>query len=378
MDQQQFKHLIEKYLQGSASEEDIAIIYQWYDSFDDSVVLVDDDEARLRARLFNKITPHARIATEPSSIIPLKKRTENYVWYAAAAILLFMLGTMAVLKFSSQKLNDAELAKAIRFKPGASLATLKLSSGKIIQLGNNQTKDVHGKNDAVIAVNTGNELYYKHESATDDELQTLTTPKGGQYSLTLSDGTKVWLNAASSITYPSSFQGNERKVELTGEAYFEVAKNAARPFRVTSGNQTVEVLGTHFNINAYNDEPWVRTTLLEGKVKVTAGNDETFLIPGQQAQLDSKGLILNKDADIEESTAWRNGYFVFNHEHIESIMRKISRWYDVDVSYQGAISKDWFGGTVSRYENAAEVLRELELTGQIHFKIEGRRIIVLQ
>lgn len=371
MDQQQFKKLIQKYLQGSATDEEIDTLYQWYGSFDDSAVFVDDEEEKLRTRLFNKITPPE-----------IKNGKRNYVWYAAAAILLFALGSVVFFQFKSQNGHDPELAKATQFKAGGNKATLKLSNGKVIVLDGAATKQVIGANNNIIAINTGKELAYQHESVAhaiaSTELQTLTTPKGGQFGLTLSDGTKVWLNAASSITYPSVFNSNERRVALNGEAYFEVAKDATKPFRVVSGGQTVEVLGTHFNINSYTDEPWVKTTLLEGKVKVIAGKNEAFLFPGQQSQLDVKGLTMNKDADIEEVTAWRNGYFVFNHEHIESIMRKISRWYNVEVNYQGPVSKDWFGGTVSRDENAAEVLNKLELTGQIHFRIEGRRIIVLQ
>jgi len=192
----------------------------------------------------------------------------------------------------------------------------------------------------------------------------------------LSDGSKVWINSASSLRYPTAFTGNERKVELTGEAYFEVAHNPAKPFRVASRNQTVEVLGTHFNINAYDDEPAIKTTLLEGKVKVTAANNEVrFLQPGQQSAL-STGAFTVSAVETDEAVAWKNGQFMFENDNIQYIMRTLSRWYDVDVEYSGAIPDDTFGGGTSRFKNVSEVLNVLQLTGKVHFKIEGRKIIV--
>ncbi|MGY0036944.1 FecR family protein [Pedobacter sp. NJ-S-72] len=207
------------------------------------------------------------------------------------------------------------------------------------------------------------------------------TPKGGQYQLVLPDGTKVWLNAASSLRYPVAFQGNERKVELTGEAYFEVAKDKTRPFEVYSNNQVVQVLGTHFNINAYSNEPFVSTTLLEGSVKVTNSltNAQKIIRPGQQSLISKDGQagIEVKNMDLDEAVAWKNGYFMFNEEELESILKKVSRWYNVDVQYeQEELKHQLFSGTLSKYSNVSQVLKKLEMLQSIHFKIEGRKIIV--
>ncbi|MBK8606251.1 MAG: DUF4974 domain-containing protein [Chitinophagaceae bacterium] len=187
----------------------------------------------------------------------------------------------------------------------------------------------------------------------------------------------MWLNAASTLRFPATFSGNERKVELTGEGYFEVAKNAAMPFKVSVNNMTVEVLGTHFNINSYSDEASIKTTLLEGAVKVTNGDAVQMLSPSNQAQLTADGEIrVNRKVDREDVGAWKYGIFNFSGTAIENIMRQISRWYDLDVSYEGAISKETFSGVVSRNSNLSQVLKIMEQAG-VKFKIEGKKIIVM-
>lgn len=214
-----------------------------------------------------------------------------------------------------------------------------------------------------------------------DIFNTIETPRGGQYQIKLPDGTRVWLNASSSLRYPAVFARDNREVELKGEGYFEVSKDKRRPFKVKSGIQEVKVLGTHFNVSAYSDEAMIRTTLLEGVVQVGllkggAAEKNVLLKPGQQSLMSLKELKVS-NADTEESVAWKNGYFKFNDESIESILKKISRWYDVDVSYEGKMTDKIFNGKVSRYGNVSDVLQILQLTGAIKFKIEGRRIIAM-
>jgi len=207
-------------------------------------------------------------------------------------------------------------------------------------------------------------------------INTVTTQRKEQYHLTLADGTNVWLNAASSIKYPTAFTGNERRVEITGEAYFEVAHNKDKPFLVTTNGQTVEVLGTHFNINAYDDEIGVKTTLLEGSVKVNKNGKTAMIKPGQQAiVLDNEQSIEIKEADTEQAIAWKNGFFDFKDANIQDIMRQLSRWYDVDVRYDGKIPTRDFSGEMERSLNASQVLKLLTYSG-IHFRIEGKTIIV--
>jgi ferric-dicitrate binding protein FerR (iron transport regulator) len=219
----------------------------------------------------------------------------------------------------------------------------------------------------------------KESSGTAKEsFHTLVTPRGGQYQLLLPDGSKVWLNAASSVRFPTSFSGKERHVELTGEAYFEIAKDASRPFRVDApGGMQVEVLGTHFNIMSYTDENAINTTLLEGSVKVREGSVSSLLRPGEQASLNkaSDGISVS-NADVDETIAWKNGLFRFEGATIEAVMKQIARWYDVEVIYKGSVSKH-FRGMISRSVDISQVIKMLELTSEVHFKIDGKTITVM-
>ena len=206
---------------------------------------------------------------------------------------------------------------------------------------------------------------------------TITTPRGRQWQLALSDGTRVWLNAQSSIRYPISFTGAERRVVITGEAYFEVAQQAQASFVVQSGNQEIQVLGTHFNVNTYEDEPRYTTTLLEGKIKVNAGGKSVILRPGEQvANNYQTGELKIKNADINGVTAWINGRFRFDQSDIRMVMRQLARWYDVDIVYADHLPDYHFAGGTFRNTNLAEVLHVLELSG-VHFKVENRKITVM-
>lgn len=204
---------------------------------------------------------------------------------------------------------------------------------------------------------------------------TISTPRGGQYQLQLPDGSKVWLNAQSSLRFPARFIGNERLVTLTGEGYFEVAKDKAHPFKISINNMQVEVLGTHFNVMGYNDEPATTTTLLEGSVKIIKGGSVQKIVPGEQAIV-KDGIRVAK-VNAEEAIEWKNGNFNFSHEKLGSIMRRISRWYDVDIAYSQRTTGATFVGTIPRSTNITEVLKYLELTGLVHFKIEERRVTVM-
>ena len=215
---------------------------------------------------------------------------------------------------------------------------------------------------------------------TENLFNTIETPKGGEFQLNLPDGTKVWLNAASTLRYPIAFSGKERVVMLTGEAYFEVAHNKSKPFKVLTTAQEIEVLGTHFNINSYEESRMTRTTLVEGSIKVKRiDNANSYLLkPGQLAVLQGNSVNV-MPADIESEIAWKNGYFIFNEEGIQTIMQKISRWYNIDVVYSPELLNTdvKFGGIVSRSKNLSVVLKTMERTGKVHFKLEGNRITAL-
>ena len=284
--------------------------------------------------------------------------------------------------FSGNKKRLADKSAALILKdipPGGNKAVLTLSDGSTIVLNDAKNGYLAAQGSAEIVKLANGHLAYKTGGNAGAELlyNTITTPVGGQYQLTLSDGTTVRLNAASSIRFPANFVGKERQVAITGEAYFEVAKNAAMPFIVNVKDMSVKVLGTHFNVMAYDEEKVVKTTLLEGKVNVVKGEEKAAITPGQQATaVEGKKQFKIKEVDIDEATAWISGFFQFENADVKTIMRQLSRWYDIDVVYQNTGDNRRFGGRMSRNQNLSEVLNVLELN-DLHFKTEGRTVVVL-
>jgi ferric-dicitrate binding protein FerR (iron transport regulator) len=250
---------------------------------------------------------------------------------------------------------------------------LTLSGGRRIVL-DSTAKDTVLVEGADIVANAGGRLAYNTGSNPGAEIlyNTLTTPRGGQYQLTLPDGTKVWLDAASSIKYPTAFTGKERVVAITGEAYLEVAHLEHQPFKVMVGGRTIEDLGTHFNINAYDDEPTRKVTLLEGSVKV----EGRILVPGEQATMDPlSGQVSVLQVETGQAIAWVNGKLSMDSLDVRAIMRQVSRWYDVDVVYEGAIPQGRFWGVIDRNVQLSSVLAVMEANG-IHARLEGKKIII--
>ncbi|HEY9195949.1 MAG TPA: FecR domain-containing protein, partial [Mucilaginibacter sp.] len=268
--------------------------------------------------------------------------------------------------------------------PGSNKAILTLANGKKISLTDARKGQIINQQGILISKTASGQLVYTivddgktgANSPAEMQYNTMETPRGGQFQLLLPDGTRVWLNAASSLKYPVNFTASsERKVELSGEAYFEVTHNKERPFRVVTSRQVVEVLGTHFNVNAYADEPNTKTTLLEGAVKVTGGANTALLKPGQEANLTDNFKVA--DVDTDEAIAWKNGYFRFDDERLETIMRKISRWYNVDVVYQdNDVKDDLFAAVTTRFADISTLLKIMEQTGDEHFSVEGAKIII--
>ncbi|GAA4311122.1 FecR family protein [Compostibacter hankyongensis] len=267
--------------------------------------------------------------------------------------------------------------------PGSNKAVLVLANGTSIPLDSSGNGLLTRQGSTRVLKLRGGQLAYeaqgeKRKASDEVSFNTLTTPPGGEYQVVLPDNSKVWLNAASSLRFPTAFTTGKREVELTGEAYFEVAEDKDRPFEVKVNDMHVKVLGTHFNVMAYGDESSVKTTLLEGGVKVSQGETEALLKPGQQADLDKSARHIRiRKADMEEVMAWKEGLFHFDGDDLPSIMRKIARWYDMEVSYEEGLPAGHFTGVISRDNNLAQVLKVLELSG-IHFSIEGRTIRVKQ
>jgi ferric-dicitrate binding protein FerR (iron transport regulator) len=310
----------------------------------------------------------------------LKPVRGNKRWWpaAAAAVLVLCIGSYFWMSNQmSANENIEELSAPYVIKPGGNKAVLTLADGSHIELDSSREGVLATQGSAEVVNNNSSILAYDaNKSSTDEQVYNiLSTPRGGQYCLILSDGTKVWLNANSSIRFPATFNGDTRNVSITGEAYFEVAKNKTKPFLVTANEATITVLGTHFNIMAYEDESMMTTTLLEGAVKVSKGDKFKILKPGVQAQILDDGTMKTEIVDVDEEMAWKNGWFNFNSWDIQRIMRQISRWYDIDVVYEGKMPTGHYSGIVSRENNISQVLQIMK-AGGVNFKIEDRKIIV--
>lgn len=300
-------------------------------------------------------------------------RPRRYQWAAAAAVFALVAGALWLQRPAKHPAVQPPVAHII---PGSNKAILTLSDGSAITLDSTGNQVI--RQGATAIHQQGGQLKYDAQSAPAAvEYNTLATPRGSQFRVMLPDGTQVWLNAASTLRYPTAFTGPERLVEVNGEAYFEVAGNAARPFKVKIKDAEVLVLGTSFNVNAYADEPITQTTLLQGSIKLSANNNQVLLKPGQQATLATDKAFHINEINPNDAIAWKNGYFLFKNESIESVMRTIARWYDVDVTYQGDVKQQRLGGTVSRYEKLEDLLKTIELTKSLKFKIEGRRVTIM-
>lgn len=331
-----------------------------------------------------KILSHI-LGPHRDDVIPIKSHRNRYLWLAASTIgILFTIALVYKLVTPSAQVQPvAKLqphpAPKNDIQPGKTGAILKLANGNAIMLDSAADGNLTQQGNMLVVKNGGSINYVAGQQGdkTIPEYNTIETPMGRQFQLVLEDGTKVWLNAASSIRFPVFFSNNERRVEITGEAYFEVAKNKSKPFRVTANGALVEVLGTHFNINAYGDEAYLKTTLLEGSVKVSKGKATGTLHPGEQSQISASGeMRIEKNADVEEAVAWKNGRMMFNNADLAAIMRQVKKWYDVEIVYSGTIPKRYFTADLSRNTNLSELLKVLELS-KIHFRVEDKKLIVM-
>ncbi|WP_229203985.1 FecR family protein [Dyadobacter alkalitolerans] len=330
-------------------------------------------------------TSNAMLSSILDATLKDEKQTKviriGWLRYAAAAAVFVLIGLGAWWKLTPDPATKIVLraqTKTSDVKPGGAKALLTLSDGSAIELASAKSGFLTRQGAAEVSKSQEGILVYnaKPGNATEKvSINTLSTPKGGQYEVLLPDGSKVWLNASSSIRFPSTFPSSERKVEITGEAYFEVAKDKGRPFRVKFNKSEVQVLGTSFNIMAYPEEGPSKTTLVEGSVFIRNVNQNTKLKPGQQAAVLSTGKIKTQYIALDEAVAWKNGMFYFKDASVEEVMRQISRWYDVEVLYAGTIPVRQFTGRVSRHVNLSEVSGMLRYAG-VNCRIEGSRMII--
>ncbi|HEY1165048.1 MAG TPA: FecR domain-containing protein [Chitinophaga sp.] len=389
------RSLLRLYLENSCTPEQLEEVMEWLRNNDADRVLLaqmkedfvsslnasppamnEEQSIRLRKEILQRISP----------VPVIRIRSQRWMMVAAAAILAILFS--GIFYYTIPRKTRGFVAasgshKAAEIGPAVNKAVLTLADGSTVTLDDAHNGTLAQQGNTQI-VQLGAKLNYKNAGNTGGMLMynTIVTPRGSQYQLELPDGTKVWLNASSSLKFPTAFNGDERRVEITGEGYFEVAavkmKNGRKKsFIVKAGSAEVKVLGTHFNIMAYQDEPLAKTTLLEGAVRVVNGKDSVLLSPGQQSQLTKEGNIrVVSNVNTGEDLAWMNGYFLFEDADIGTIMRQLSRWYDVDVVYLYK-TNERFNAQPSRSAKLSNVLKALEMTGKIHFTVEGKTIKVM-
>jgi transmembrane sensor len=392
MNNSRFRYLYEQYLTGRLNTEELE---EWKaalshpDFYDELEVLVQSlwDRDDLPTPDYNTETAHTVynkiIGGAVSGIAHESDKKIIKLWpHLAIAAVFIMIVVCAGLFFQakSNRYVNQNTAKVGDLQPGKMGATLTLANGKKIRLDNAGSGEIAKESGVSVTKTSDGQLVYQLESSSDIRgTNTLSTARGENYILILPDKSKVWLNAASSVTYSADLLDHGiRRIQLEGEAYFEITKDKKHPFVVNTANHDIEVLGTHFNISSYADESTTTTTLVEGSVKVSKDDLSYTLQPNQQSQLIS-GLFNVKNVNAEDVVAWKDGLFLFEDETLKSIMKKISRWYNMEVEYaEGVDVHKLYGGGLSKYNHVSSVLEMLESTKNIHFKIEGRRILVMK
>jgi len=379
-EEKHFQALLEKYELGEATPAEQEFIEAWFNYLDEINRDADpfagmqpSEKLQLKQQIHERLMQEIQEGASVHTIKPARRA--GFKWQAAAAVLFILCAAAGYWLFfrNSAQPGTTTVATTISDSlPARDRAVLTLASGEKILLDS-----AHGRinKQQFNASNDSGKLHYQQNN-TAPEYHTLSTLRGTQYQLQLPDGTEVWMNAASSITYPTAFTGTHREVTITGEAYFEVAKNKNLPFRVKAGGMLVDVTGTHFNINTYTNEPILATTLLEGGVKVSSNNSKVTLKPGEQSQLTPAGqLSVKKDVNTGEIMAWKNGLFHFESADLETILRQLSRWYDVDVQYEGLIPNEQFFMIIKRTSSLSAVLKALQ-ANNVQFSIEGKKLTV--
>lgn len=346
----------------------------WYNQHKDELLELPGDKTgdarQIRDKMHGQILRHVQDKKTTAPVRPMLVR----VMAAAAGLLLF--SSILFVYLRSNKINNRAIPRQVSYvAPGTDKAILTLSNGKQIALGDN-SGPITGAAEAAKIHNSGGRLIYTGGDTESGavQLNAIDVPKGGQYQVQLPDGSQVWLNADSHLEYPAGFTGTSRSVTLRGEAYFEVAHDPGKPFLVKTGKQEVRVLGTHFNIKAYPDEPGTTTTLLEGSVRLIAANTSALLIPGQQSVFQSEKFSVTP-ADVSVAVAWKNGMLSYRKAKITTMLRDVSRWYNIPIVYEGKEPDFTISGDVSRKEDLSAVLRMLRLS-EVHFEQQDRKLTI--
>lgn len=379
--QPDLQSMFRKYLNGTATPEEKRLVEALYDRFEEQPDILDSYSEQEKQALEYRMESYLKTHIQPQApTLPLTgwaRWRQHFSWrhIAAASVVVACLGGgYFYLNTPKQPIPQAQITPQ-DLTPGGDHATLTLSDGSQIMLDDASNGMLAKQGEMTIhKVEPGLVAYSGKGLFAENQFNTITAPTGGRYSVVLPDGSRAWLNAESSLKFPTAFAQNERKVAIAGEVYFEVAPDKQKPFLVdVQGVQTIKVLGTHFNVNAYGDEAAVTTTLLEGSVIISAAHTHAKAIqlkPGDQASLSSKGAIqVEKDVNTEKVIAWKNGFFQFEKANIKTVMRQLARWYNVDVAYEGTPSDRTFSGKIARNVNASEALEILQFTG-VNFRVE--------
>lgn len=376
MQEVEVNYLLKRYEAGECTEVEKALVESWYLKYrTTTVTTLSETEAESDIlEIWNALEKSAGGS----------KRIILWSKFTVAALIVFTLSALLYFTFNRQKQQKPKdsLAKAKQIIPGTDKAVLILADGTRVNLDDKENGQIASQSGIKIVKTADGHLHYTVVDTKTKKIgisyNTIETPKGGKYQITLPDGSEVWLDAASSLRYPTKFIAKERKVELSGQAYFEIAKDKNKPFRVVTDKQQIEVFGTHFNVNAYSDEKEALTTLLEGSVKVGLLNNGkgNFIKPGEQAVLKGNNFEV-KAVDVDAVVAWKNGNLIFDGEEAGILLNKLSRWYDVEFVCDEKLRDVKLGGKISRSKNLYDVLRILQLTRKINFEVQGRRIIAM-
>lgn len=388
---QRLQYLLERNTNRSCTKEEMLELYSYISSAEDEQLypLMDDQ--------FEKVDPAVKVTDvdwdhmlnqimTSTPVMAMSPSKTSRLWrrFAVAASIIAAIGIGCYFLFSGRNGNQPGIFKAHQLlndvkPPDNNKAMITLADGRKVYLDSASNGSLAKQgNISLIKLDNGQIAYRTTSGEIIKELQynTLSNPRGSKViDMMLADGSHVWLNAGSSVTYPVAFVGNERRVSITGEAYFEVAHDAGKPFFVTKGNMQVQVLGTHFNLNAYDDENDIRVSLLEGLVNVGNGVDNVGIKPGQQARV-ADDLKVISDVDLDQVMAWKNGKFSFNSADMKSVMRDLMRWYDIEVVYEGNVSDRYFTADISRDKSLTSILKIFDQS-DIKFKIEGKKLTVM-
>lgn len=379
-------YLVLGYIRKTLTEAEHDELDAWVEASDENMLLFEEltDEKNIEANIAWMQSIETEKALEKTkkqlqfSSPGKRRKTKLWPFFAAAALLIAIV---AIYLIQPEKAGPNSTSNPVAIHdvlPAGNKATLTLSNGTVINLEGKNTGIIENKTGTKIEkIRDGLLMYHKLTDTKETNYNTLSIPRGGHYALTLSDGTRVWINALSSLKYPEQFLDSLRVVELSGEAFFEVSKDKEHPFIVkTADGEEVKVLGTRFNVHSYEDEETKSITLVEGSVQVKSKTANVQLVPGEQARISNGNLVLEKHPDMEAALGWKNGKFVFRDADIYSIMRQAERWYDVNVIYKTTASEH-FNFSISRNEPLSKILHLMELTGKIHFKIENKTVYVL-